>query len=129
MNGNPAKAKELESSIKLNQPMKVDDRKLQCLVTDPHKDGVVVCFRDGFRMYHPYLVHQPLTKPRGDLVQQLSLMTDSVGTPTVDMFGASSVPGVFVASDVLCSFKVIPTAMASGTMTGFGLTSYAEAAY
>ena len=89
-------------------------------------EGVNVVLEDGTSIYVGFLFHKPPTEPNAsDLLAQLGVET--VETPfgtdvkRVEPFGATNVPGCYVAGDVGTPMKAVTTAVFHGGMAAAGV--------
>jgi gliotoxin/aspirochlorine biosynthesis thioredoxin reductase len=97
----------------LKEPFHVDSRKIRRFV--PTKDCVTLEFSDGSSKDETFLVHNPLTVPKGPFVKQLGLVMTPMGDIQADPpFHQTSERGVFAAGDIITPYKVVPGAISSG---------------
>ncbi|KAK8150465.1 hypothetical protein MY1884_007969 [Beauveria asiatica] len=119
-NGNENLANELVSSFGTAKQMKTDARKIKSFAcnSDGH-GGVIVEFEDGSKVTENYMTHQPPTKARSGLVDQLGLEKNPNGDIKVSVpFQQSSVRGVFAAGDACSMLKNVPNAIFGGHVAG-----------
>lgn len=109
-NGSKDLQQQLDSMLK--DPFHVDSRTIKRLV--PGKDRITLEFTDGSHAEETFLVHNPLTTPKGPFVQQLGVTMNQMGDVQADPpFYQTSVRGVFAAGDLITPYKVIPGAISS----------------
>jgi gliotoxin/aspirochlorine biosynthesis thioredoxin reductase len=123
----------LSSSIsaaasKKPQKFKVDDRKVIRLVKGPKQSDVILHFEDGSEKTEGFLVHAPSTEVNGPFAEQLGCeLTPTGDYKTVNLWGETSVPGVYAAGDCATMIKAVTSAMYLGSMAAAGLVAALEA--
>jgi thioredoxin reductase len=121
-NGNETLAKDLTAALEGHKEYRVDARAISKLSLKP--DGLAITLVDGADKSEAFLAHSPYTRLKGPFAQQLGLDM----TPTGDLvvqppFNATNVEGVFAVGDITTMFKVATNALASGSMTGAGVSA------
>lgn len=118
-NGNETLAVEIASGFGTATNMKTDTRKITEFAAGSGGKGVVIRFEDGSEVAEDYLAHQPPTKPRGNLADELGLEKAPNGEVKASSpFQQASVRGVFVAGDNGAMLKNVPNAVFSGHVAG-----------
>ena len=107
---------------------KVDSRKVKHVERAGKGVEVVVAFEDGSEKTETFLVHNPKTHATQPFVQQLGLESTPGGDIKVSPpFQQTSVKGVFAAGDGQTPFKIVPQALASGSMCAAGVAAQLQA--
>jgi gliotoxin/aspirochlorine biosynthesis thioredoxin reductase len=107
---------------------KVDDRKIVQLVKAPNGADVVVHLEDGTQKTEGFLVHRPFTEVNGPFAAQLGCeLTEQGDYKTTNVFGETTVGGVFAAGDCATMIKAVATAMSGGNMVAAGVAGQLEA--
>ncbi len=128
-NGNPSLSASVEAAA-AKKPHKflVDDRRIVKLVKDPSGSDVIVHFEDGTERTEGFLVHAPLTEVNGPFAGQLGCeLTPTGDYKTTNLFGETTVPGVFAAGDCATMMKAVTTAMYLGNMVAAESAAQLEA--
>lgn len=106
----------------------VDDRRIVKLVKSPNGSDVIVHLEDGTKKTEGFLVHRPFTEVNGPFASQLGCeLTEQGDYKTMNMFGETTVPGVFAAGDCATMIKAVTTAMSGGNMVAAALAAQLEA--
>ncbi|KAK8929082.1 Thioredoxin reductase tcpT [Metarhizium anisopliae] len=118
-NGNDSLAAEIVAGFGTATNMKTDTRKVKELAAGIGGKGIVIRFDDGSEAVEDYLAHQPPTRPRGNLADQLGLEKAPNGEIKVSSpFQQASLRGVFAAGDNGAMLKNVPNAVFSGHVAG-----------
>jgi thioredoxin reductase len=120
-NGDDKVSDELES-LTSGTPYSVERHAITKLIKGAEGAEVTVELADGRSEVMGFLVHQPLTRLRGSLADQLGLEKTPFGDIKVEHpFPATSVPGVYAAGDCASPFKNASMAIAAGSCAGNGV--------
>ncbi|KAI1823895.1 FAD/NAD(P)-binding domain-containing protein [Xylaria intraflava] len=125
-NGNEQLASELMESLKGDDQYRVDHRAIsQLSLNDTSEDKIIIRFKDDSDdKYEAFLAHSPRTRVKGPFAEQLGLELTETGEYVVSPpFNETTVGGVFAAGDCTTMFKVATNAVASGGMTGAGVSA------
>jgi thioredoxin reductase len=88
-----------------------------------HDDGALrgLHTRDGQLIEAAALLLRPPTEPCSDLAMRLGATHGPEGSPTLDMFGQTDIPGLFVVGDAGQPMPSLATAVTSATLAAAGL--------
>lgn len=118
-NGSESLATLLTQSFGTTKQMKVDSRPIKEFALGPNGHGVTIHFEDGSELVEPYLAHQPATRSKNQLVDQLGLERTPAGDVKVSQpFQQTSVRGVFASGDNCAMLKNVPNAIFTGHVAG-----------
>lgn len=102
---------------------KIDSRPIKKLVKSDVRAQVCIQFEDGTEKVEGFLVHQPNTKLRGSLADDMGLEKQPSGEIKVTQpFPETNVPGVFAAGDCASPMKVACLAISAGVLAGNGVS-------
>ncbi|CAJ2504441.1 Uu.00g118350.m01.CDS01 [Anthostomella pinea] len=124
-NANKGLAEQIAAALQGFEHYCVDDRAISKLsLTAGSDQSVKISFKDGSEeKREAFLVHSPITRAKGPFAQQLGLELTPTGDYAVlPPFNATSVNGVYAVGDCMTMFKVATNAVASGSMTGAGVS-------
>ena len=120
-NGSEQLAKDVMAAAGENSPFKIDSRPIKKLARSGKGVETLVHFEDGDTKAEAFLVHSPKTQLKGPFAQQLGLELTPMGDiKTTPPFLQTSVRGCFAAGDCMTPFKVVPNAIANGSMAAAG---------
>ncbi|KAI3326347.1 FAD/NAD(P)-binding domain-containing protein [Xylariaceae sp. AK1471] len=125
-NGDEQLASELTTALKDADQYQVDHRAISRLSFNPDSGELItISFQDGSDdKKEAFLAHSPTTRVKGPFAEQLGLELTPMGDYVVSPpFSATTVEGVFAAGDCTSMFKVATNALASGSMTGAGVSA------
>lgn len=124
-NGNEDLAIKLNTALQGRQKYRVDGRVIKRLVPGTDLNAQVnIVFADDSSKSEAFLAHSPFTHVNGPFSEQLGLKLTPMGDYEIQPpFNATNVEGIFAAGDVTTLFKVAPNAIASGSMTGAGVSA------
>ncbi|KAI1457511.1 thioredoxin reductase [Annulohypoxylon moriforme] len=118
--GNPSLAGEL--SGKLDEGMRIDDRKIRRLHKSQDDKGIHIELNDGEKVALAFIVHKPDLQVDTTLPAQLGCeCVPGFGIKVNPPFNSTSVDGVFAAGDCCSPLRMIPNAMSMGSFAGCGL--------
>ncbi|KAI1421999.1 thioredoxin reductase glit [Xylaria sp. FL1777] len=125
-NGDKQLATEVAAAVEGAQQYRVDDRAISLLSFNADSnEKVTINFEDGSKKKNEaFVAHAPRTTVKGPFAEMLGLELTPMGDYAVSPpFNATSVEGVFAAGDCATMLKVSTNAVASGSITGAGVSA------
>ena len=127
-NGSEQLAKDMSAALGGHVDFKVDSRVIKRVSKGSKGAEVTLHFEDGSQATESFLGHNPSTKLNGHLPQQLGLkLTPRGDIKTSPPFLETSMSGVFAAGDCMTMFKVVPNAIANGSMAAADVSMQIQA--